>query len=121
MRRRRRRTTLAVPAAVDATGANGPHTTTVRGGTAMTAPAPPREGLCSCTTLLDLFIAAAVSDLRSARAAAARTGNRANLDRLLRAEEHLDALLEYRHAALHGTAPVATGGPAWRGGPARLR
>jgi hypothetical protein len=61
----------------------------------MTAPAPPRNDF----VMLDRLIDAALQDLRSARTDAARTGNRANVDRRTRAEEHLDALLEYRHAA----------------------
>jgi hypothetical protein len=61
----------------------------------MTAPAPPRNDF----VMLDRLIDEALRDLRTARTVAARTGNRANLDRRTRAEEHLDALLEYRHAA----------------------
>ena len=60
----------------------------------MTTITPPRNEF----TTLDRLIAGALEDLRSARAAATRTGNRANVDRRTRAEEHLDALLEYRHA-----------------------
>jgi hypothetical protein len=48
--------------------------------------------------LLDQLIIEALWDLRSARARAARTSNRQNVDRLSRAEEHLDTLLEYRYA-----------------------
>jgi hypothetical protein len=62
----------------------------------MTAPAPPLSGFA----LLDRLIEDALDDLRSARAAATRAGNRENLDRLTRAEEHLNALLEFRHAAV---------------------
>ncbi|MGY1606722.1 MULTISPECIES: hypothetical protein [unclassified Geodermatophilus] len=62
----------------------------------MTAPAPPQYSF----TLLDRLITEAWTDLRAARAAAARVGNRENLDLLTRTEEHLNALLEYRHAAL---------------------
>lgn len=62
----------------------------------MTAPAPPLDGF----ELLDHLIAEAFADLRSARAGAARAGNRTNVDLQTRAEEHLNALLEYRHAAL---------------------
>ncbi|MGY1746938.1 hypothetical protein [Blastococcus sp. SYSU D00695] len=61
----------------------------------MSAPAPPLSGF----DLLDRLITEAFCDLRVARAAAARTGDRANQDRVARAEEHVDALLEYRHAA----------------------
>ncbi|WP_147332095.1 hypothetical protein [Geodermatophilus marinus] len=71
----------------------------------MTAPAPPLDGLA----VLDRLIVEAFADLRSARAAAARTGNRRNLDVLTRAEEHLDALLEYRHAVVHRASPPAAG------------
>ena len=60
----------------------------------MTASAPPRTDF----TVLDRLIQEALSNLRSARTGAARTGNRTNLDRQTRAEEHLDALLDYRHA-----------------------
>jgi len=61
----------------------------------MTTITPPRNEF----TTLDRLIAGALEDLRSARAAATRAGSRANVDRRTRAEEHLDALLEYRHAA----------------------
>ena len=61
---------------------------------AMTASAPPRTDFA----VLDRLIHEALSDLRSARTRAASTGNRTNLDRQTRAEEHLDALLDYRHA-----------------------
>ncbi|MGK5113933.1 MULTISPECIES: hypothetical protein [unclassified Geodermatophilus] len=71
----------------------------------MTAPAPPLEGFA----LLDRLILEAFTDLRSARAAAARAGNRQNLDLLTRAEEHLNALLEYRHAAARRFPPVGVG------------
>jgi hypothetical protein len=60
----------------------------------MTASAPPRTDFA----VLDRLIHEALSDLRSARTRAASTGNRTNLDRQTRAEEHLDALLDYRHA-----------------------
>jgi hypothetical protein len=62
----------------------------------MTAPAPPLNSF----VLLDRLIMEAFTDLRAARAVAARTGDRQNLDLLTRAEEHLNALLEYRHAVL---------------------
>jgi hypothetical protein len=61
----------------------------------MTAPAPPRSDFA----VLDRLILEALRELRSARTAAARTGNRTNLERQTRAEEHLNALLEYRLAA----------------------
>jgi hypothetical protein len=64
----------------------------------MNATAPPQADF----TMLDGLILLALDELRSARSAAGRTGNRRNLDRRTRAEEHLDALLEYRHAALSG-------------------
>lgn len=63
----------------------------------MTAPAPPRSDFA----VLDQLIVEALLELRSVRAAATRAGNRANLERQTRAEEHLNALLEYRHAARH--------------------
>ena len=71
----------------------------------MTAPAPPLNSF----VLLDRLIMDAFTDLRAARAVAARAGNRQNLDLLPRAEERLNALLEYRHAALHRCPPVAVG------------
>jgi hypothetical protein len=77
------------------------------GSSAMTAPAPPLDGFA----LLDRLITEAFGDLRSVRAAAARTGNRRNLDHLARAEERLNALLEYRYAALRRT-PSAAAEPA---------
>jgi hypothetical protein len=61
----------------------------------MTAPAPPRSDFA----VLDRLILEALRELRSARTAVARTGNRTNLERQTRAEEHLNALLEYRLAA----------------------
>ena len=61
----------------------------------MTAPAPPRGDVAE----LDRLILAALGDLRSARSRATRTGDRRNLDLQLRAEEHLNTLLEYRYAA----------------------
>jgi hypothetical protein len=61
----------------------------------MTAPAPPRGNVAE----LDRLILDALGDLRSARSRAARTGDRRNLDLQLRAEEHLNTLLEYRYAA----------------------
>ena len=73
----------------------------------MTAPAPPLNSF----VLLDRLTMDAFTDLRAARAVAARTGNRQNLDLLTRAEEHLNALLEYRHAALHRCPPLPS---AWR-------
>jgi hypothetical protein len=61
----------------------------------MTAPARPRSDFA----VLDRLILEALSELRTARTAAARTGNRKNLELQTRAEEHLNSLLEYRHAA----------------------
>ncbi len=61
----------------------------------MTAFAPPEGDLA----LLDRLILDALEDLRSARARAARTGNRHNIDLQSRAEEHLNTLLDYRCAA----------------------
>ena len=60
----------------------------------MTTSAPPRTEI----EVLDRLILEALDDLRSARVGAARAGNRTNLDRQTRAEEHLNALLDYRHA-----------------------
>jgi hypothetical protein len=51
--------------------------------------------------VLDGLIIEALTDLRSARLGAARAGNRSNLDLRTRAEEHLNALLDYRHAVHH--------------------
>jgi len=61
----------------------------------MTSLAP----LQSSFTVLDQLILAALADLRAARTVAAKAGNRRNLEQYARAEEHLNALLEYRHAA----------------------
>jgi hypothetical protein len=61
----------------------------------MTAPAPPRNDFA----LLDRLILDALGSLRSARAATAKAGTRTNVEGQTRAEEHLNALLEYRHAA----------------------
>ena len=61
----------------------------------MTAPARTRGDF----TLLDRLIREALGDLRSARVAAGRTSNRTTLELQTRAEEHLNALLEYRLAA----------------------
>ena len=61
----------------------------------MTAPAPPRSDF----DVLDRLILEALGELRSCRLVAARAGSRGNIERQTRAEEHLDALLEYRHAA----------------------
>ncbi|MBB3084468.1 hypothetical protein [Geodermatophilus sabuli] len=66
----------------------------------MTASAPPLDDLA----LLDRHITEAFTDLRATRAVAARTGNRQNQDSTTRAEEHLNALLEYRHAAVRRQA-----------------
>jgi hypothetical protein len=73
----------------------------------MTAPAPPLNTF----VLLDRLITEAFIDLRAARAVAARTGDRQNLDFLTRAEEQLNALLEYRHAALRRRCPPVAVGP----------
>ncbi len=62
----------------------------------MTTTAPPREDF----VMLDRLIWSALGELRLARTATARMGNRQNLDRQTRAEEHLNALLEYRHVAV---------------------
>jgi hypothetical protein len=65
----------------------------------MTAPAPPRSDARGDFALLDRLICEALDQLRSARSKASRLGNRRNVDLQSRAEEHLNALLEYRHAA----------------------
>jgi hypothetical protein len=61
----------------------------------MTAPPPARTDFA----VLDGLILEALGALRSARICSARTGNRKNLELLTRAEEHLNALLDYRHTA----------------------
>ena len=61
----------------------------------MTAPARPRQDFA----ILDRLILEALTELRVARAAARRTDSRQTLDLQSRAEEHLNALLEYRLAA----------------------
>ena len=61
----------------------------------MTTSAPPRIDFA----VLDRLICEALTDLRSARVGAARTSNRRNLDLQTRAEDHLNALLDYRLAA----------------------
>ena len=92
-----RRTTLKSWAASQgvAPGSSKTRATTTCGRLTMTALAPPRSNFA----VLDRLILEALSDLRSARAAAARKGDRENLDLQMRAEEHLNALLDYRHAA----------------------
>ena len=55
-------------------------------------------------TVLDSLIVRALGELREARRACGRTGDRANLDLQVRAEANLNALLEYRHAAEHREA-----------------
>lgn len=60
----------------------------------MTAPAPTRTDFA----VLDRLILEALGQLRTARTGVARTSNRKNLDAQTRAEEHLNALLDYRHA-----------------------
>ncbi|MGY1605499.1 hypothetical protein [Geodermatophilus sp. SYSU D00815] len=62
----------------------------------MTATAPPRDDL----VLLDRLVLAALRRLRLARATTAASSRR-NVERQTRAEEHLDALLEHRHAVRH--------------------
>ena len=64
----------------------------------MTAPAPPRSSF----DVLDAVIAEALMDLRSARITTKGGGGSRNRDQQTRAEAHLNALLEYRHAARHG-------------------
>jgi hypothetical protein len=71
----------------------------------MTAAAPARDSF----VLLDRLIADAFTDLRAARAVLAGTGGRQDRDALVRAEEHLNALLEYRHAALRRSGRAAYG------------
>jgi hypothetical protein len=61
----------------------------------MTATAPTQEDF----SVLDRLILEALGELRSARSTAARSGSRRNVELQTRAEEHLNALLEYRHAA----------------------
>lgn len=61
----------------------------------MTAFAPPRKDF----GILDRLIVEALAELRSARAAVERSGDRRTVELLTRAEEHLDALLEYRLVA----------------------
>jgi len=63
----------------------------------MTAPAPPRGGF----DVLDQLITEALVELRSARTSSRHEGGSRNGDVQTRAEEHLNALLEYRHAAQH--------------------
>ena len=62
----------------------------------MTAPAMLRRGSYA---VLDQLILDALGELRAARRVAARSGTRKNLELQARAEEHLNALLEYRLAA----------------------
>jgi hypothetical protein len=62
---------------------------------AMTSLVPPRSNFA----VLDRLILEALSELRTARTAAARKGDRTNLDLQTQAEEHLNALLDYRHTA----------------------
>jgi len=66
----------------------------------MTAPAPTRTDFA----VLDGLIQEALGQLRSARTGAARTSNRKNLEAQTRAEEHLNALLDYRHAVQRRSA-----------------
>jgi hypothetical protein len=51
--------------------------------------------------VLDGLIARALADLRSARRVCARTSDQENQELRVRAEAHLNALLEYRHAVRH--------------------
>ena len=51
--------------------------------------------------VLDRLIEQALADLRIARVAYRRAMSQQNLARLERAEEHLNALLDYRHAVRH--------------------
>jgi hypothetical protein len=61
----------------------------------MSASAPPRSSFA----VLDQLILEALRELRTARAVVGGTANHPNMDLQARAEEHLNALLEYRHAA----------------------
>jgi hypothetical protein len=61
----------------------------------MTTSVSPTRGFA----VLDRLILEALGELRSARSTARRAGNRANVEAQTRAEEHLDALLDYRHVA----------------------
>jgi hypothetical protein len=61
----------------------------------MTTLAPPHGDFA----VLDQQILDALRNLRSARAAAGRRRDRRDRELQVRAEEHLNALLEYRHAA----------------------
>jgi hypothetical protein len=82
----------------------------------MAAPAPPRSDFA----VLDRLIVEALSELRSARRGAARTGDHKNLERQARAEEHLDALLDYRYCARRrdaATPDVPGATPELRSGP----
>ena len=63
----------------------------------MTTLAPPSDRFA----VLDGLIVRALADLRLARRACARTNSREDLARRERAEADLNALLEYRSAALH--------------------
>ena len=51
--------------------------------------------------MIDRLIEQALADLRIARVTYWRAGSQQNFARLERAEEHLDALLDYRHAVMH--------------------
>ena len=52
--------------------------------------------------VLDRLILEALGELRAARTAAARRGNGTTIDLRSRAEEHLNALLDYRSVAQRG-------------------
>jgi hypothetical protein len=62
----------------------------------MTAPAMLRRGSFA---VLDQLILDALGELRAARRVAARSRSHKNLELQARAEEHLNALLDYRLAA----------------------
>ena len=55
--------------------------------------------------VLDQRITRALAVLRLARIASARNGNPSNHDAEVRAENDLNALLEYRHTVVHRPTP----------------
>jgi hypothetical protein len=63
----------------------------------MPTSAPPRTAYA----VLDQLIEQALADLRIARVASGRASSQQNVTQLERAEEHLNALLDYRHAVMH--------------------
>jgi hypothetical protein len=67
----------------------------------MTAPALPRPEFA----VLDRRITQALALLRSARAAGARGRDTGSPEAQQRAEEHLNALLDYRYTAQHRQRP----------------